>query len=77
MFVRLFFLVLDCLHWNPLPTGFNWGLLRSWAPAGFPYLKSLSTGFMGFSIGDPTGYPIRYCIGFLYGIHIVYRMYHM
>ena len=43
--VKLFLLVLDFLHRNPLPKNYNsTSLLRSWAPPGFPYLKSLSIG---------------------------------
>ena len=51
--VKLFFLVLDFLHTNPLPKSYNsTSLLRSWAPPGFPYLKSLSIGcFIGFYRG--------------------------
>ena len=43
--VKLFFLVLDFLHRNPLPKSYNSAsFLRSWAPPGFPYFKSLSIG---------------------------------
>ena len=51
--VKLFFLVLDFLHTNPLRKSYNsTSLLRSWAPPGFPYLKSLSIGcFIGFYRG--------------------------
>ena len=54
VFIRLFFLVLDFLYRNPLPNllQFNWGLLRSWAPNGFPYLNFLSSVY---SIGYPVG----------------------
>ena len=51
--VKLFFLVLGFLHRNPLPKSYkSTSLLRSWAPPGFPYLKTLSMGcFMGFYRG--------------------------